>query len=158
MNEIFVTDNPFFHLHISKRLLSKFHGPFFSTHSIWYWELNLNWKIFFPTSTILRSELSFQADLRVLFNALKDSSSTGDFIDHAHHSIKTDQSSQQKIISPYSKNPKHSASLPHSPITPSHSHSPITHTSYCLSHCSSLSTNSYLRYEFFDLIVIVVGY
>ena len=71
VKEMFVTDNPFLHLHMSKRLLSKFHGPFISTHSIWYVELNLNWKIFFPTSTILRSEPNFQADLRVLFKVLK---------------------------------------------------------------------------------------
>ena len=71
VKEIFVTDNPFLYLHKSKRLLSKFHGPFLSTHSIWYFELNLNWKIFFPTSTILKFKPNFQADLRVLFRALK---------------------------------------------------------------------------------------
>ena len=69
MNEILLTDNPFVHLHRSSRLLSKFHGPLCSTHSIWYLELNLNWRIFFPTSTILKSEPIFQADLKVLFKA-----------------------------------------------------------------------------------------
>ena len=32
---------------------------FLSTHSFWYFELNLNWRIFFPTSTILKFEPIF---------------------------------------------------------------------------------------------------
>ena len=70
LNEILLTDNPFVHLHRSNRLLSKFHGLLCSTHSIWYLELNLNWRIFFPTSTILKFEPILQANLRVLFKAL----------------------------------------------------------------------------------------
>ena len=62
--------SPFFHLQRSSRLFSKFHGPQFSTHSIWKREPNLNWKMLFPTSIILSSEPIFQAAFRVLFRAL----------------------------------------------------------------------------------------
>ena len=47
-------DKPLLHRHKSRRLFSKFQGPLLSTHSSWYIELNLNCKILFPTSTILR--------------------------------------------------------------------------------------------------------
>ena len=63
------TDSPFLHLVRSRRLLSKFQGPFRSTHSIWYIELNLNCRMFCPTSTIRKSEPIFQADWSVLFRA-----------------------------------------------------------------------------------------
>ena len=61
-------DSPLLHLVKSRRLL-KFHGSFLSTHSIWYFELNLNWRIFCPTSIIRRSKPIFQDDLKVLFRA-----------------------------------------------------------------------------------------
>ena len=67
---MFVLDRPLLHLHNNKRLLSKFHGPFFSTHCNWYSELDLNCKTLFPTSTICKSEPIFQADLKVDFKAL----------------------------------------------------------------------------------------
>ena len=69
VNEIFVEVNPVFHLQSKRRLLSKLQGPHLSNHSIWYFELNLNWSILFPTSTILMSEPIFHADLRVFFRA-----------------------------------------------------------------------------------------
>ena len=67
---MFVLVKPLLHLHSNKRLLSKFHGPFFSTHCNWYSELNLNCKTLFPTSTICKSKPIFQADLNVDFRAL----------------------------------------------------------------------------------------
>ena len=69
VKEIFVEVSPFFHLQSKRRLLSKLQGPHLSTHSNWYFELNLNWSILFPTSTILMSEPIFHVDLRVLFRA-----------------------------------------------------------------------------------------
>lgn len=63
------TDSPFLHLVKSKRLFSKFHGPFISTHSIWHLKLNLNCRMFCPTSTIRRLEPIFQTDRSVLFRA-----------------------------------------------------------------------------------------
>ena len=69
VNSMFVAVSPLFYHQRSSRLLSKFQGPFFSTHSIWYWELNLNWRMSLPTLTILRSEPIFHADLSVLFKA-----------------------------------------------------------------------------------------
>ena len=62
--------NPFLHLLSNKRLFSKFHGPFFSTHLSWYSEPNLNCWTSWPTSTICKSEPIFQADLKVFFSAL----------------------------------------------------------------------------------------
>ena len=70
VNVMFVLVKPLLHLHSNNRLLSKFHGPFFSTHCSWYSELNLNCKILFPTSTICRSEPIFQANLKMVFRAL----------------------------------------------------------------------------------------
>ena len=67
---MFVAKRPFFHLHSNRRLLSKFHGPFFSTHFSWYSELNLNCSILFPTSTICKSEPIFHANLNMFFKAL----------------------------------------------------------------------------------------
>ena len=61
--------SPFRHLLRSKRLLSKFHGPFFSTRSSWCFEKNLNWRMSLPTSTILKCDPILQTDLRVLFRA-----------------------------------------------------------------------------------------
>jgi len=61
--------SPFLHRQSRRRLLSKFHGPLFSTHSIWYLELNLNWRMLFPTSTILKSEPIFHAIHNVLLRA-----------------------------------------------------------------------------------------
>ena len=69
MKATFVEVSPFFHLQSKRRLLSKLQGPHLSTHSIWYFELNLNWSILFPTSTILMSDPIFHADLRVFFRA-----------------------------------------------------------------------------------------
>ena len=69
MKEILAIDKPGLYRHRRSKLFSKFHGPLFSTHSNWYIELNLNCKILFPTSTILRLEPIFQADLNVLLNA-----------------------------------------------------------------------------------------
>ena len=66
---MFVAERPLFHLQRRSKLFSKFQGPFLSTQSNWNPELNLNWKRFFPTSTILRSEPIFQAALRVFFKA-----------------------------------------------------------------------------------------
>ena len=61
--------SPFFHLQSKRRLLSKLQDPHLSTYSNWYFELNLNWSILFPTSTILKSEPIFHTDLRVFFRA-----------------------------------------------------------------------------------------
>ena len=69
MKEILAVDKPGLHRHRRSKLFSKFHGLLFSTHSSWCIELNLNCKILFPTSTILRSEPIFKADLNVLLNA-----------------------------------------------------------------------------------------
>ena len=70
VNVMFVLDRPLLHLHNNKMLLSKFHGPFFSTHCSWYSELNLNCNTLFPTSTICKSESIFQANLNMDFKAL----------------------------------------------------------------------------------------
>lgn len=69
VNSMFSAVSPLFHCRRSSRLLSKFQGPFFSTHSIWYWDLNLNWRMPLPTSMILRSEPIFRTDLSVLLKA-----------------------------------------------------------------------------------------
>lgn len=66
---MFAAINPLLHLHNKSRLLSKFHGPYFFTHSIWCFELNLNWRISFPTSTILKFGPILHTDLSVLFRA-----------------------------------------------------------------------------------------
>ena len=71
MKLMFVVESPLRHLHSSSKLFSKFHGPFCSTHFIWYSELNLNCIIPLPTSTICKSEPIFHAIRRVFFNALK---------------------------------------------------------------------------------------
>ena len=60
--------SPFLHQQRRSRLLSKFHGQLFSTHSMWYFELTLNGRILFPTSTILRPGPIFLADLSVLLS------------------------------------------------------------------------------------------
>lgn len=52
-----------------KRLFFKFHGPLLSTFSSWYLELNLNCRIFSPTSTILILEPIFYANLGVFLKA-----------------------------------------------------------------------------------------
>ena len=52
---MFKTDKPFLHLHNNNRLLSKFQGPFRSTQCNWYSELNLNYRMLFPTPTICKS-------------------------------------------------------------------------------------------------------
>ena len=61
---MFMAESPLCHLHSSSKLFSKFHGPFCSTHFIWYFELDLNCRIPLPTSI-------FHAIRRVFFNALK---------------------------------------------------------------------------------------
>ena len=68
---MFMAESPLCHLHSSSKLFSKFHGPFCSTHFIWYFELNLNCRIPLPTSMICRLEPIFHAIRRVFFNALK---------------------------------------------------------------------------------------
>ena len=68
---IFVAKSPLLHLHSNNRLLLKFHGPFCSTHFIWYSDLNLNCKMLFPTSTIFISEPIFHAIRSVFFSALR---------------------------------------------------------------------------------------
>ena len=68
---MFMAESPLRHLHSNSKFFSKFHGPFFSTHFIWYSKLNLNCKIPLPTSTICKSEPIFHANRRVFFNALK---------------------------------------------------------------------------------------
>ena len=67
---MFVEDRSFLHLVSSKRLLSKFQGPFFSTHFSWYSKLNLNCSTLLPTSTIYKSDPIFHDDLKVFFIAL----------------------------------------------------------------------------------------
>ena len=67
---IFVEDSPCLHRVKRMRLLSKFQGLFLSTQFSWYMELNLNWSILFPTSTIRTSDPIFHAALRVLLSAL----------------------------------------------------------------------------------------
>ena len=67
---IFFDVKPFLQWQRRSRLLSKFHGPLFSTNSNWYLELNLNFRILFPTSTILKSEPIFHATFKVFFRAL----------------------------------------------------------------------------------------
>ena len=64
-------ESPFLHLQRRSKLFSKFQGPLLSTHSIWNLELNLNCKTLFPTSTILKSDPIFQADLKVLLRAFR---------------------------------------------------------------------------------------
>lgn len=71
MKDILAVEIPFFHHHSSRRLLSKFQGPLFSTHSSWNLELNLNCKMSLPTSTILRSKPIFHATHRVFLRALR---------------------------------------------------------------------------------------
>ena len=60
---------PLLHLLRNTRLLSKFHGPFFSTHLSWYSEPNLNYRMLFQTSTICKFDPIFHANLRVFFSA-----------------------------------------------------------------------------------------
>lgn len=67
---IFAVVRPFFYLQRSNKLFSKFHGPLFSTHSIWYLEPNLNCKMLLPMSTISSSDSIFEAVFNVLFRAL----------------------------------------------------------------------------------------
>ena len=69
VKEMVAIDSPFLHLVRSRRLLSKFQGPFRSTHSIWHIKVNLNCRMFCPTSTICRTEPIFQANQSVLFRA-----------------------------------------------------------------------------------------
>ena len=69
VNTIFAAERPFFQWHSRSRLLSKFHGPFLSTHSIWYCEMNLNCSIPLPTSTFLKFDPIFHTDLSVLLRA-----------------------------------------------------------------------------------------
>ena len=69
--EIFVDVNPFLQRQRRRRLLSKFQEPLLSTQSSWNIELNLNCKILFPTSMILRSDPIFQASLKALLRALR---------------------------------------------------------------------------------------
>ena len=96
------TDSPFLHLVRSRRLLSKFQGPFRSTHSIWYIELNLNCRTFCPTSTIRKSEPVFQADRSVLFRAhrfLCRSASNGPNKLNAHSSSRSDLLMVEMVMS-----------------------------------------------------------
>lgn len=69
VKDMFEIDRPFLHLQRRSKLFSKFHGPSLSTHSSWYSEPNLNWNMFFPTSTILSSDPIFHIDLRLLLRA-----------------------------------------------------------------------------------------
>ena len=69
MKLMLAEDSHFLHRQRRRRLFSKFQGSLFSTHSIWYLELNLNCKMLFPTSTILKSEPIFHANLKVLLRA-----------------------------------------------------------------------------------------
>ena len=93
MKEMVAIDSHFLHLVRSRRLLSKFQGPFRSTHSIWHIEVNLNCRMFCPTSTIRRSEPIFQANQSVLFRArrfwCRSASSRPNKL-HAHSSSRSD--------------------------------------------------------------------